>query len=122
MFTKPGPQGHVRCLGSEVRGQPVSQYPPPLGPNQHDPTKRTRMTAPSAERDQAGTETPSPWHQPGRWLANPAYWDEQAIGERVVSRKPARFIDCTLSEGDDCVGHQMSWSGRLGLMERLSEA
>lgn len=64
----------------------------------------------------------TPWHQPGRWLANPAYWTQEAINQRVTIDKPTRFIDCTLSEGDDCVGHQMSWSGRLGLMERLSEA
>jgi 2-isopropylmalate synthase len=64
----------------------------------------------------------TPWHQPGRWLANPAYWTDEALAQRVPVSKPQRFIDCTLSEGDDCVGHQMSWSGRLGLMERLSEA
>jgi isopropylmalate/homocitrate/citramalate synthase len=64
----------------------------------------------------------APWHQPGRWLANPAYWSAEAQAQRVAITKRQRFIDCTLSEGDDCVGHQMSWSGRLGLMERLSEA
>ncbi|MPZ63871.1 MAG: hypothetical protein GEU93_21955 [Propionibacteriales bacterium] len=64
----------------------------------------------------------TPWHQPGRWLANPAYWDDEAISQRVSITRPAQFIDCTLSEGDDCVGHQMSWSGRLGLMAKLSEA
>jgi isopropylmalate/homocitrate/citramalate synthase len=64
----------------------------------------------------------TPWHQPGRWLANPAYWSDEAVAQRSPATKPQRFIDCTLSEGDDCVGHQMSWSGRLGLMERLSEA
>jgi 2-isopropylmalate synthase len=64
----------------------------------------------------------TPWHQPGRWLANPAYWSDEASAWRTPTTKPQRFIDCTLSEGDDCVGHQMSWSGRLGLMERLSEA
>jgi 2-isopropylmalate synthase len=64
----------------------------------------------------------TPWHQPGKWLANSAYWTDEALAQRVPVTKPQRFIDCTLSEGDDCVGHQMSWSGRLGLMEKLSEA
>lgn len=64
----------------------------------------------------------TPWHQPGRWLANPTYWDPAAVAQRAPSVAPARFIDCTLSEGDDCVGHQMSWNARLGLMRRLSEA
>ena len=32
-----------------------------------------------------------------------------------------RFIDCTLSEGDDCVGHQLNWNKRLALLERLDE-
>jgi 2-isopropylmalate synthase len=68
------------------------------------------------------TITDAPWLQPGRWLANPAYWSDEAQTQRVAVTKAQRFIDCTLSEGDDCVGHQMSWSGRLGLMERLSEA
>jgi 2-isopropylmalate synthase len=71
---------------------------------------------------QMTTTDTTPWHQPGRWLANPAYWTEEAMAQSVRITKPARFIDCTLSEGDDCVGHQMSWSARLGLMERLSEA
>ncbi len=67
------------------------------------------------------TET-TPWHQPGRWLANPTYWDPDALAQRVTASAPARFIDCTLSEGDDCVGHQLSWNARLSLMQRLSEA
>ena len=64
----------------------------------------------------------TPWHQPGRWLANPSYWHPQAVAQRVPVSGAARFIDCTLSEGDDCVGHQMSWNARLGLLRRLSEA
>jgi isopropylmalate/homocitrate/citramalate synthase len=64
----------------------------------------------------------TPWHQPGRWLANPSYWRAEAMAERAPVTGTARFIDCTLSEGDDCVGHQMSWNARLGLMRRLSEA
>src|SRR5438067_1342130 len=60
-----------------------------------------------------------PWHKPGKWLVNPAYWADEAIAAR--SRMPQRvhFIDCTLSEGDDCVGHQLNWNTRLGLVERL---
>jgi isopropylmalate/homocitrate/citramalate synthase len=64
----------------------------------------------------------TPWHQPGRWLANPAYWTDDALAQRTAAPTTARFIDCTLSEGDDCVGHQASWSSRLGLIERLSDA
>ena len=30
-----------------------------------------------------------------------------------------QFIDCTISEGDDCVGHQLNWNTRLGVIERL---
>src|ERR1044072_4144707 len=60
-----------------------------------------------------------PWHQPGKWLANPAYWDEETIKLRDYAAKSIKFIDCTLSEGDDCVGHQLNWNTRLGLIERL---
>ena len=34
----------------------------------------------------------SPWHQPGRWLANAAYWDPEAISQRVTMDKPAQFM------------------------------
>ena len=60
-----------------------------------------------------------PWHQPGRWLANPAYWDEEALRSRSQAPQRIRFIDCTVSEGDDCVGHQLNWNTRLGVIERL---
>jgi isopropylmalate/homocitrate/citramalate synthase len=60
-----------------------------------------------------------PWHQPGRWLANPAYWDAEAKAQRARMPRQVRFIDCTVSEGDDCVGHQLNWNTRLGLIERL---
>ena len=62
-----------------------------------------------------------PWHQPGKWLVNPAYWDDDVLEERAGMPESIRFIDCTLSEGDDCVGHQLNWNTRLGLIERLDE-
>jgi isopropylmalate/homocitrate/citramalate synthase len=34
-------------------------------------------------------------------------------------RPRIQFIDCTVSEGDDCVGHQLNWNTRLGVIERL---
>ena len=61
----------------------------------------------------------TPWYEPGKWLVNPAYWSEEALAQRSAARKRVRFIDCTLSEGDDCVGHQLSWTNRLELMARL---
>lgn len=60
-----------------------------------------------------------PWHSPGRWLVNPAYWDRDALADRAGMPSEIRFIDCTLSEGDDCVGHQLNWNSRLALLERL---
>lgn len=60
-----------------------------------------------------------PWHQPGKWLVNPAYWDAETLKLRADAPQRIRFIDCTLSEGDDCVGHQLNWNTRLGLIERL---
>jgi isopropylmalate/homocitrate/citramalate synthase len=60
-----------------------------------------------------------PWHQPGRWLVNPAYWDAEAQQGRARAPRRIRFIDCTVSEGDDCVGHQLNWNTRLGVIERL---
>ncbi|HWI15760.1 MAG TPA: hypothetical protein VNT02_15955, partial [Burkholderiales bacterium] len=60
-----------------------------------------------------------PWHQPGRWLVNPAYWDDEALKARSRAPRRIRFIDCTVSEGDDCVGHQLNWNTRLGVIERL---
>jgi hypothetical protein len=60
-----------------------------------------------------------PWHQPGKWLVNPAYWDDESLAARSAAPKRIQFIDCTLSEGDDCVGHQLNWNTRLGLIERL---
>lgn len=63
----------------------------------------------------------TPWFQPGRWIVNPAYWSDEALAERAEMPKSIRFIDCTLSEGDDCVGHQLNWNSRLGLIERLDD-
>ncbi len=60
-----------------------------------------------------------PWHRPGKWLVNPAYWDAEVQAEREAAPKRVHFIDCTLSEGDDCVGHQPNWNTRLGMIERL---
>jgi isopropylmalate/homocitrate/citramalate synthase len=71
----------------------------------------------------AGTGGPAggvkPWHQPGKWLVNPAYWDAEAKAARAGAPARIHFIDCTLSEGDDCVGHQPNWNTRLGMIERL---
>lgn len=61
----------------------------------------------------------APWHQPGRWIANPVYWSDEALTEREGMPGSIRFIDCTLSEGDDCVGHQLTWNTRLQLIEKL---
>jgi isopropylmalate/homocitrate/citramalate synthase len=63
----------------------------------------------------------APWHKPGSWLANPVYWDDDAREARAGMPSRIRFIDCTLSEGDDCVGHQLNWNTRLDLLERLDE-
>src|SRR6478672_9567444 len=60
-----------------------------------------------------------PWHQPGKWLANPAYWDDESTQARAGMPQSIQFIDCTISEGDDCVGHQLNWNTRLGVIERL---
>lgn len=60
-----------------------------------------------------------PWHQPGKWLANPAYWDDESKKARAAAPTSIKFIDCTISEGDDCVGHQLNWNTRLGVIERL---
>ena len=59
-----------------------------------------------------------PWHQPGRWLVNPTYWSAEAEAAKAIPKR-VRFIDCTVSEGDDCVGHQLNWNTRLGVIERL---
>lgn len=61
----------------------------------------------------------APWYRPGAWLANPAYWDAEARAERAGMPDRVRFIDCTLSEGDDCVGHQLNWTTRLDLLQRM---
>jgi len=61
------------------------------------------------------------WHRPGEWLVNPAYWDAEVLAERAGMPKQIRFIDCTLSEGDDCVGHQLNWNKRLEYLERMDD-
>ena len=67
------------------------------------------------------TQDTTPWHRPGAWLVNPSYWDEDAVRARAGGARRIRFIDCTLSEGDDCVGHQLNWNTRLELIRRLDE-
>lgn len=62
-----------------------------------------------------------PWHQPGKWLVNPSYWDSEARAARAGMSERIHFIDCTVSEGDDCVGHQLNWNTRMGVIERLDE-
>lgn len=76
------------------------------------------MGKPPIASPEAGNDS-KPWHKPGKWLANPAYWDAEARAARPGMPASIRFIDCTLSEGDDCVGHQLNWNSRLGLIERL---
>ena len=68
---------------------------------------------------QRGTD--KPWHRPGKWLVNPAYWQPEARQARSGMPQSIRFIDCTVSEGDDCVGHQLNWNTRLGVIERLDD-
>jgi len=58
----------------------------------------------------APSDSNRPWHQPGKWLVNSAYWDEEAQAARPQARRSVRFIDCTVSEGDDCVRHQLNWT------------
>jgi isopropylmalate/homocitrate/citramalate synthase len=60
-----------------------------------------------------------PWLNPGSWHSAPAFWDDETAAIRQMMPKKIKFIDCTLTEGDDCVGHQLNWNTRLGLMERL---
>jgi isopropylmalate/homocitrate/citramalate synthase len=72
-----------------------------------------------SDRDAGAVADAKPWHQPGRWLVNSAYWDPEVQAERAQAPKRVHFIDCTLSEGDDCVGHQPNWNTRLGIIERL---
>jgi 2-isopropylmalate synthase len=62
-----------------------------------------------------------PWHRPGSWLVNPAYWSNEALAARAGMPTKIRFIDSTLSEGDDCVGHQLNWTTRLELLQRLDK-
>ena len=67
----------------------------------------------------ASSNGAKPWYQAGKWLANPAYWDDESKAARAQAPKRIQFIDCTISEGDDCVGHQLNWNTRLGVIERL---
>ena len=67
----------------------------------------------------AAAPADQPWHQPGKWLVNPAYWDDESLAARTGMPQRIQFIDCTISEGDDCVGHQLNWNTRLGVIERL---
>src|SRR6185436_4812420 len=75
---------------------------------------------PRAGKQTMTQQSDRPWHQPGKWLVNPAYWEDEAKAARLKMRKRIQFIDCTVSEGDDCVGHQLNWNTRLGVIERLN--
>jgi len=74
---------------------------------------------PRSDDASAAAGSAMPWHRPGKWLVNPAYWDAEVQAERAAAPQRVHFIDCTLSEGDDCVGHQPNWNTRLGMIERL---
>ncbi len=56
-----------------------------------------------------------PWHRPGQWRVNPMYWESEALAERAGMPPEVHLIDSTLTEGDDCVGHQLNWNTRLEL-------
>lgn len=62
----------------------------------HGPIGKTRLVSGggSARYPRKMKDSPmtSPWHQPGRWLANAAYWDPEAISQRVTMDKPAQFM------------------------------
>lgn len=60
-----------------------------------------------------------PWHRPGQWRVNPMYWESEALAERAGMPAEVHLIDSTLTEGDDCVGHQLNWNTRVELMRRL---
>lgn len=63
-----------------------------------------------------------PWLRDRAWHANPAYWSDEALAQRPDARRRIRIIDATLSEGDDCVGHPLSWHRRLELAALLDGA
>lgn len=71
--------------------------------------------------DQTDTTGPGAWFQSGSWLANPAYWEPEARSDLAHAPRRVGFIDATLSEGDDCVGHQLNWNSRLRLAEALDD-
>jgi 2-isopropylmalate synthase len=87
------------------------------GADQVAPKAEERMQASAGD----GNGPARPWHKPGSWLVNPAYWDDDALAARAGAPERIHFIDCTLSEGDDCVGHQLNWNTRLELIQRLDE-
>jgi isopropylmalate/homocitrate/citramalate synthase len=60
-----------------------------------------------------------PWHNPGKWFVNPAYWEKEALEERAGMPAEIRFIDSTISEGDDSVGHTLNWNTRVEMVRRL---
>lgn len=62
-----------------------------------------------------------PWHVPGKWHANPTYWDPAVEGRRTQRRSTVQIIDSTLVEGEDAVGCHLSWASRLEIAEMLSE-
>lgn len=64
----------------------------------------------------------TPWHQPGRWFMNPSYWAPEVRQQLKAMPSRVKIIDCTLTEGDDAVGHQLNWLTRIGVAEKLNEA
>lgn len=62
-----------------------------------------------------------PWHVPGKWHANPTYWEPEVAALRPDRRNTVLFIDSTLVEGEDAVGCHLSWASRLKLTEMLVE-
>ncbi len=74
---------------------------------------------PDGESTGSRTLFAGPGYRPGAWLVNDVYWSDAATDAMPLRRSSIRFIDCTLTEGDDCVGHQLNWNTRLELMRRL---
>jgi isopropylmalate/homocitrate/citramalate synthase len=72
-----------------------------------------------ANMTSSGSVFSGPGFNSGKWLVNGLYWEDEALSARPHGSDAIRFIDCTLTEGDDCVGHQLNFNTRLELMRRL---
>ena len=46
-----------------------------------------------------------PWHVPGEYFSIPAYWEKEIQDDIPNKNRSVKIIDCTLSEGEDMVGH-----------------